>query len=560
MCFRLVLFKLTAATELMPREESYSNVPPRSGWDDTGVLLVQGLSKTFIQALEVLSRDGNLTYVWDQLIARYTTLLSLRRLTLGHAVFSSLTEVLSVCGDAFRTHRIPLDSTWAVWRDHNPSNYDLQGVANNHDALVAYLQYIGQFHGLLDEGFNAAQAEAMMANLRLCITQSTPVVYGSDIDEMTTVQSLVLEDLKLIPTSYPEILVQLVSEIAFLVTLAFQLQGDRIQKGKSFVAVSKGAMDVMEGIVKQHVRKMDALVAILLSISLRALSIPIHLKYKRQLEGKGTPTWQKATSTALSSLDADLLLRACNGSTTDQQSMWTAITDISNGIAAADTDACDSYAKISSDQTFDIESLSQLMDIIIPTLGSPSIPDRIGRKYVESLFEHSLIHEPHPDDLARPNQELLDGLRSQHIGRVQELPPKLRSKMSYFLLDHLFDLVAVHDGSTERIKLAQAAAPYLILRAGLVLKAYVCDHPLRGLLPQPLSQKREMHYLLKKLIELNSQPKAFPQTMGVQSEHKKHLFLLFNLVTKALKVAWRDEEMSAALRGVLEAVGSDFGF
>ncbi|KAL8945729.1 MAG: hypothetical protein Q9183_008011, partial [Haloplaca sp. 2 TL-2023] len=155
--------------------------------------------------------------------------------------------------------------------------------------------------------------------------------------------------------------------------------------------------------------------------------------------------------------------------------------------------------------------------------------------------------------------DLLDGLGSKHIGRVQDLPPRLRSKMSYVLLDHLFDLVAVHDGSKERVKLAQAAAPYLILRVGLVLKAYICDQPLRGRMPQPLSQKREMHYVLKKIVELESEPKGIPDTTGVQSVHKKHLFLLFGLVTQALKVARRDEEMSERLRGVVEAMGMGFG-
>ena len=179
--------------------------------------------------------------------------------------------------------------------------------------------------------------------------------------------------------------------------------------------------------------------------------------------------------------------------------------------------------------------------------------------YAESVFRHSLVHEPHPDDLARPGQELMEGLRSSHIGRVDDLPPSPRSKMSYLLLDELFGLVAVHDGSPERLRLAQAAAPYLILRAGVTLKAYAMDHPLRGLMPQPWSQKKEMLYILRKLIELDSEPKAIPAAPGVTSEHKKHLHRLYGLVVKALKAAWRDETMQEALREVLVTVGDDFG-
>ncbi|KAL8684639.1 MAG: hypothetical protein Q9218_008205 [Villophora microphyllina] len=138
--------------------------------------------------------------------------------------------------------------------------------------------------------------------------------------------------------------------------------------------------------------------------------------------------------------------------------------------------------------------------------------------------------------------------------------------MSYVLLDQLFDLVAVHDGSLERVRLAQAAAPYLILRVGLVLKAYICDHPLRGLMPQPLSQKREMQYVLQKLVELESEPRAFPGGAvgagmggGGEVEGKKHLYLLFGLVMKAMAAARRDEKMAGRLRKVVEAVGMGFG-
>ncbi|KAI4125187.1 MAG: hypothetical protein LQ338_004411 [Usnochroma carphineum] len=559
MCFRLVFFRLLSAMALMHKEGHTENSQD-SSWDDTAVLLIQTLSKTFIQAYEAWSGHPSLPLLWDQLLSQYAELLGRQRLGLARVVFSSLEEILLVVKKAPNTHRLPIDSARALWRNNNPSTYQLHGATGNHEALAAYLQYIRRLHGLLDTGYDTAQAEIVMANLRLCIKQSTAVVYGSDVDDTTNVQKLVLENLALVPTSSLDTLIKLVDELAYLVTLAFRAEGDRVQKGKSFVALSKAAMDALERLVKQHCARTEVPTAVLVSTSLRALNTPIHLKYKWQHEGRGTPTWKKATSTTLSILDTNLL-RNCGGTATDQERIWAAIVEISDGIAAADTDACESKAQLPTDQAFDIESFSQLANIVIPVLGSPSVPDTIRRKYVESLFEHSLIHEPHPDDLARPDQDLLDGLRNRHIGRVQDLPPKLRSKMSYLLLDHIFDLVAVHDGSIERVKLAQAAAPYLILRAGLVLKAYVCDQPLRGRLPQPLSQKREMHYVLRKLIDLDSEPKAFPQTTmgGEGSGCRKHLFLLFGLVTRALKVAGRDEEMSGELQRVLEVVGEEFG-
>lgn len=554
MCFRLVFFQLLSSPELKQQAST-----DEDSWEDTAILLVQRLSKTFMQSLD--TGHDNYAPVWNQLLVRYGGLLRRRGLGLSRAVFNSLAEVLAAFNRTYSEHRmpIPLNSDWVLWRDNNPATYDLQGNPDNKEALEAYLKYIRQLRGLLDGRPSVAQAETILTNLRLCIINSTPLTYGSDVDEMTNVQKLVLENIGLIPMPSFNIVVKVAMELAYLVTLAFQTNSSRIEKGKTFVALSRAAMDALKSlVVEQRSVKSDASLSKLLFLSLTALNVPIHLKYKGQHEGKEIATWKKATSTALSLLNPDPL-PTLNGGQPDEQSMWTAIVELSDGIAAADTDACTSAFDLASDQTFDIESFSQLAGVIIPTLGSTSIPDRIRRKYVKSLFEHSLIHEPHPDDLARPDQEFLDGLRSEHVGRVQDLPPKLRSKLAYVLLDHLFDLVAVHDGSSERVKLAEAAAPYLILRAGLVLKAYACDQPLRGLMPLPLSQKREMHYVLKKLVELDSEPKAFPETMGVQSEHKKHIFLLFDLLTKALKAAWRDKEVSAALQTVLEAVGADFG-
>ncbi|KAL8653985.1 MAG: hypothetical protein Q9226_003617 [Calogaya cf. arnoldii] len=557
MCFRLVVCQLLSAM-ITTRTKNVGDLDSRS-WDDTSVILVQSISNTFNQSLATLSGHRALPFVWDQLLTKFTLLMNQHSLGLSRTIFGSLTENLVEIERMSCTRSISLDAAWALWVDNVPTFDALQESADNNDALIAYIQYIRQLHRMLLHGFDTNQAEALMLKLRLCISESAPVAYGSDVDEMTPVQRLVLETLTLVPMSAEEVLTQFVETVSSSVSLAYQTGENKTQKGKTYIALSKAAMGSLDGLAKQQSFRAHSSTAHLLGRIIRELEVPIRLKYKRQREGKGVPTWKKATSTLLSIMDADIM-EGCTGTKKDKQSMWEAIVSISDAIMAADTDSCDSPSAISADQTFDIESFSQLQNIIIPSLGSPSIPDKIRRRYIASLFEHSLIHEPHPDDLARPEQELLDGLRSQHVGRVQDLPPQRRSKMAYMLVDQLFDLAAVHDGSVQRVRLAQIAAPYLILRVGLVLKAYVCDQPLRGLMPQPLSHKLEMHYVLKKLTELNSEPKAIPETSGVQSEHKKHLFLLFGLVTKAMKAARRDEEMRMALMAVLDAMGTDFGY
>src|SRR5690606_29620356 len=93
--------------------------------------------------------------------------------------------------------------------------------------------------------------------------------------------------------------------------------------------------------------------------------------------------------------------------------------------------------------------------------------------------------------------------RSRH-GRTQTARPTLRPRMSYVCLDELFALVSAYDEpSTPSITIqpptpkfpppggglgepasalhgrtARAAAPFLILRASLCLRAYISDQPL----------------------------------------------------------------------------------
>ena len=197
--------------------------------------------------------------------------------------------------------------------------------------------------------------------------------------------------------------------------------------------------------------------------------------------------------------------------------------------------------------------MTQFSKLIIPSLGSSSIPDISRRAYSRALFESSLIHTTEPGELPDLDLEPLKDLYKIRFGRTYNPEPTLRGMMAYHCLGDLVSLVSRHDSSPERVKLAQAAAPYLILRAALPLKAYIADQPLRGrYMPQPSSEREELLFVLK----------AIPDSEGVKTEKKRHLVRLYPLVVKAVEIAGRtaksDEELIGEMRGVLEAVGEEF--
>ena len=566
-CFSIILVKLLESNELqrLALKTSLESDPSEDltdSWNETAIVEIEGLSGLFAQWLDTYKGNESLAPMFQEFFGQLIGCLKRQSLTTSKAVFIGMSKMLADIEGAESLGKPLLVRAWQLWNDGNPASHLDNSIRKNgnQDALMAYLLCLGQLLRLISQDLQLDQAQIIMSQLRVCVVESSAAAYITDVDRTTPVQGLVLEILKSIPTSIPQLVPELVGSIDGFVTLAYGQKCQSTGKGQTYIALSKAAMDLLESCIAEHVKRPDIDATDLVTDACSALAIPLHLKYRWQTEGKGPSPWQKATSTALAILEASMsTIHASHNGEECSLPFWEVVVRILDGIIAADCDACTRWQEISKDQVFDLDAFTRLQKLLIPALGSSWIPDDIRRKYAESIFRNSMIHEPHPDDLARPDQELLEGLRSIHIGRVQDLPPSPRSKLGYMLLDELFGLVAVHDGSLERVQLAQAAAPYLILRAGLTLKAYIMDHPLRGRMPQPWSQKKEMLHILRRLIDLDSEPKAIPAAPGVTSKLKKHLHRLYPVVMKALKAAWRDEEMTNALREVLDAVGDDFG-
>lgn len=111
------------------------------------------------------------------------------------------------------------------------------------------------------------------------------------------------------------------------------------------------------------------------------------------------------------------------------------------------------------------------------------------------------------------------------------------------------------------VHLALTAAPYLILRCALSIRSYVADQPLRGRMPQPLSQRKELYRILRGLVDLRSEPDAIPDTPNVDSETKKHLLRLYPLLVSMVKVAGTsgDNRVLGMVGEALDVVGGELG-
>ena len=570
----MVCQRLIVLTLFSYNEESYQKSqakqgstpnPDTSSWNDAAIILLDNSSNVFGLFMPIMIRESEFPSIWSKFVHCLKCLLDRSDLNVSGTVFTSIGKILSELGDdAKRNFSECIHPTWELWRDGNPVKHqDLsRKVVSNQAALLAYVQCLAEIYPLMSTFMGIEEIQSILKQLRLCATGSSSTSYSDDIDNLTPLQDQIMRSLSYVGSEIPASVPELTRSISDFVTLPYERDIGTSGRGPTFVALSKAAMSELNSHMTKYSKVDEVYTTGGFVAAIRALVKPISLKYGWKLEGRDPPTWQNATTTLINILEASVpVIKRLQIRDTEESPLWQEIVTSCNGIISADLAVCTNPSRINSDQDFDISSFLSLYSLLVPTLGSTLIADPLRRTFASSIFRNSLIHEPHPDDLPSPSSSdaVLDNLASQHIGRTKALPPTRRSKTSYVLLDKLFDLVAVHDSSPERVRLAQAAAPFLILRVGVVLKAYILDQPLRGRMPQPQSQRKELLYILRKLVELDSEPKAIPDAPGVVSDNKKHLHRVYGLVTRALPVAKRDREVQGALVRVIETVAQGFG-
>ena len=566
-CLQLVVLTMFArnaeAYQISTSTDSALRDVEASGWNETAIIMLEETSGLLSQYLRVIVSKADFREVWQAFGSHFLHFSQRKSLKVSAAVYTALSKILSRAKAEDIDFSSYVNFIWELWRNGNPVEHTepLSNRFDNQAALLAYLQCLTDMYRVVHHELEAQEVNTILNQVFIGTTGSTPTAYSGDVDSMTPLQTQLLDCIRMIRPETSGTASALIRSMSSLVTLAYDRDAEASSRsGPTFVALSKAAMDLLRDFIIQHIEDKDIYSSGSISEAIRSLEKPIRLKYKWHLEGKDPPPWKKATVNTITVIEGVVpTLKRFHIADTNASPIWRDMLSTCDAIISLDLPDDVDPSKVWLDQVFDIEAFKRIATLFVPVLGSDIVSDKLRRSFTESLFQNSIIHEPHPDDLPQAGQELLECLRTTHIGRVQDLPPSLRSGMSYVLLDQLFDLVAEHDGSQERIKLAQAAAPYLILRVGIVLKTYNLDQPLRGRMPQPWSQRQEMLYILHRLVELDSEPRAIPDAPGVISKNKKHLYRVYGLVTKALGVARRNEEMQKALTRVIEAVASDFG-
>jgi hypothetical protein len=563
LCLRVVLFEMIQVNIAVQRELRATSRTDKGteGWNETTKTVLQTIGALYTAYMERLEpiQFGD---TWSELLGYLQQYFTCNSHTLGLSVFKTITGVLSHIEDVEALGMAPLLKTAGIWKSYfNHRAMWTAGQDDNQDAFVAYADAFQPIYRLAGRSIDK-QLPGMFANLEACVVDSDQVAYSSDTDHMTPLQTRIMECLSLIKTEDSDLPSPLIHLLGRLVTLPYvTLAKDPTKRGPTFVALAKASMTLLEDITIRHINEKKIFEDGSFLVALQSLAKPVHEKYSWQREGKPPTLWQKATTTAIAILTPALpMLNAHIEVDSSLKETWTTVVNLIHDVTRAQIASADNVpTSLASDEASDSKAFKQLRDLITIALGSASIPDALRRTYTRNLFAISLIHTPLPGELPDLANAPLDGLYKVRYGQTAVLETTWRTAMGYTCLNELFDLVKVHDGSSPRIKLAQAASPYLIVRAALPLKTYIADHPIRGRMPMPELQRHELLFVLKELGKLESEPQAIPDAPGVRSKHRKHLHRLYPLLNKASRVARQDAEVFEHIVHLMDLVGEEFG-
>ncbi|KAK6846455.1 Endosomal peripheral membrane protein [Apiospora arundinis] len=591
-CIKSVIFRLMSSIEEQLGAVSEQEVEEQDQveWHDTAVVVIDGISGLLANYLDVLTVHPTFNSYWQQLLGHFASLLDFQVLEINTATLKALTRILaqSQNGAKQNFNKTTIDLAWDLWARGIPVSVSRPAgkfkVPDNQNCLLAYVAALRDVYRLIQFDMTLERVSRMLTLLREAMQQASPGPFVADIEYVTPLQGQILEVLKMLRADIAGVPSALVKQASEFVSLAFE-EGvgtqQRTTQKRTYVAMSKASMLMLESFIVGHASDLDIY-----------SSVPVH---DHDQIGAAMETgndvgigYSRGGLAGLGSLGIPRSML---------QAVWRMIVTIGNGITSADCDVPADRIHLYEDEEFDISCFNRLRELVIPWMGAEVVPDMTRKLYAESLFRISMIHAPAPAEsaLIYGNNTEGHGLATVYkarSGRTVDATPTYRQRMAYVCLDELFSLVMSHDevstpqitvqpptpgfppagtlssqktgtesGHSLRVRLARTAAPYLILRTALTLRAYIADQPLRGRMPQPLSQRRELSRILERLVELKSESEAIPDCTNVESETRKHMLRLYPLIVDATRVAGcsGDAGIGALLGRALDIVGGELG-
>jgi hypothetical protein len=263
-CLRSVIFKLLSSIE---KQLEATNAPEselsdkdRVGWNETTVVVLNGITSLLADYLDVLSIHTTFRESWQTLLDHFKALLDFGVLEINTAVFKALRQILSKGNleENGKTNfdRTAVDLAWGLWSqylpDVKPANSEKR--FDNQNFLTAYVSAVLEVYRLIEADIDADRVQTMLTLLREAIQKATAATYSADIDYLTPLQTQVLESLKMIRTDIKGVPGALIGQVAEFVGLAFEPKAPSNSgtQQPTYVALSKTSMTLLGHLIVAH--------------------------------------------------------------------------------------------------------------------------------------------------------------------------------------------------------------------------------------------------------------------------------------------------------------------
>jgi hypothetical protein len=499
-------------------------------WQEAAIQTLTGVTETATQSIQKIKTAKNFTDTWAAYVQVCKTMLDQGTLPMSRAAYEGLTTMLLSLAEDDKDQQLQRpEEVLQICLDHHPADIN-PGRESNQAALT---QYAMTFATVFRMGFTSiAEPQMVVDAVKRTVLECVHPPYTSDTKtlapEQAAVTELFLQLQRLLPGgAYTDLLQSFIEA---------PLAQTETRTNATFVALAAHCSQTLRGTVIAAFEGGSTTVDLV--PMLETLSKLIAAKYTALPQGGSPPLWRNATTSAVQ------ISQSAMKATTSTKSLplvTAAFISLTRSILQPGGLSTAHGLDLTDDEVFDISSFSAFHAAINPRIGDDRVPTELLKSYMLTLFQASLVAEPSSLDLADNLLEMpLEKFSSIRPGTVCDPIYAKRNRICYIALDTLFSLVArKSDMGPDALRLAQAAATYLLLRCAYTFKTFIADQPLRSIsaLPQPL--RLEMLTILNKCIALRSAEEAFVDiAQANNSDGKIHMKLLNGLVVR-LEGVWR---------------------
>lgn len=421
-------------------------------WDDTINLVLSGIGTLYSNYFDIFAQQSEFRNTWSVFIKYLENLLARKSFDVNMNVFTVLKLVLEKVPRPEKLDRGSREDVWRMWSSQGVKLVEgnvLTSRTGVQETLTAYVDAFKPLHRLLEPTLDSGMAGTTLSLMRECIIFPDAPAYFQDIDMLTPLQAVILEVIQLLRTDMPGVSSLVLNQVSEFSTVAYntKLHNGSERKGvkiPTYIALATQSMKIMETITLKHIDSIEIYSSGALEATLKALLVPIGLKYIIAPTTKRPSQWIPATRVVLSILQRALpAMDSLEVKKKDQGAVWELIVKIIGSVIRADSKGIDE-ATLVADEDFDITSFRQFRKLIVPSLGREVVPNSVVTAYVQSIVKSSLLYEI--GDLEMPSDDgRLEFLNKRKHGKTSDLVLERRARMSYVCLDELFELSKVRD-------------------------------------------------------------------------------------------------------------------